>query len=73
MSTTFMLPSIYDGTDLECRLTLPDQQQETLRRAGGIVAHPYAPLGGCFDDHVVRTVVEELASVGVPVLSFNSR
>lgn len=38
-----------------------------------IVAHPYAPLGGCFDDPVVGAMTEELLNGGYVVGTFNLR
>ena len=38
-----------------------------------IVAHPYAPMGGTYDDPVVMAVVEELVGLGFVVGTFNFR
>ena len=38
-----------------------------------IIAHPYAPLGGCFDDPTVGAVGGELLKAGWIVGSFNLR
>ncbi|KAJ9260000.1 Alpha/Beta hydrolase protein [Paecilomyces variotii] len=77
-SFTFKIPSIHDGTQLSCRLYIPRQleQPETAaswQKRGAIVAHPYAPLGGCYDDPVVSTVGEELLESGYVVGTFNFR
>jgi alpha/beta superfamily hydrolase len=37
------------------------------------VAHPYAPLGGCFDDPVVDEVGGELLNAGFFLVTFNFR
>lgn len=77
-SFRFTIPSVYDGTPLDCRIYRPfsiDQNGEgkKWRTQGAIVAHPYAPLGGCYDDPVVKTVTEELMALGYMVLTFNFR
>lgn len=77
-SFAFKIPSIHDGTQLSCRLYLPRQleQSETAndwQKRGAIVAHPYAPLGGCYDDPVVSTVGGELLENGYVVGTFNFR
>jgi alpha/beta superfamily hydrolase len=38
-----------------------------------VFAHPYAPLGGSYDDHVVLSVVKLLLREGWVVASFNFR
>ncbi|KAF2275043.1 uncharacterized protein EI97DRAFT_85844 [Westerdykella ornata] len=40
------------------------------RRRGIVVAHPYAPLGGSYDDRVVGIVVEEFVRMGWIVGTF---
>jgi hypothetical protein len=74
----FKLPSVYDGIPLDCRIYTPfsiDQNGDVKkwRTQGAIIAHPYAPLGGCYDDPVVKTATEELLSLGYIVLTFNFR
>lgn len=76
--TSFSIPSIHDGGKLECRVYRP-QQFENIQSApaaticGAIVAHPYAPLGGCYDDPVVNFVGDELFQAGYFVGTFNFR
>ncbi|KAN0071581.1 Alpha/Beta hydrolase fold [Elaphomyces granulatus] len=75
---SFTIPSIYDGTQLECRLYLPPhlgrQQAVTgWEKKGAIIAHPYAPLGGCYDDPVVNSIGGELLQDGHIVGTFNFR
>ncbi|PKY02056.1 hypothetical protein P168DRAFT_312280 [Aspergillus campestris IBT 28561] len=78
-ATTFTIPSIYDGIHLDCRVYLPrelthsDDGVPTWRVRGAIVAHPYAPLGGCCDDPVVSFVGGELLEQGYVVGTFNFR
>lgn len=75
---SFFIPSVYDGTQLDCRIYLP-RELNTLETAsswrtrGAIVAHPYAPLGGCVDDPVVSFLGRELLQAGYVVGTFNFR
>lgn len=71
----FTIPSIHDNTQLECRLHVPQSlfQGNSCVTWGAIVAHPYAPLGGSLDDHVVSIVAKELLSQGILTLTFNFR
>ncbi|KAL4796816.1 Alpha/Beta hydrolase protein [Aspergillus venezuelensis] len=74
---SFTIPSIYDGTQLYCRIYLPQLQDPTnsspWRVRGAIVAHPYASLGGNYDDPVVSFVGGELLDKGFVVATFNFR
>ncbi|KAK5676483.1 hypothetical protein LTS10_010784 [Elasticomyces elasticus] len=75
---TFTLPSTGDDTTLECRIYHPHGHDENLLRRsstpkGAVVAHPYAPLGGCYDDPVVMAVTETLLERGYIVATFNFR
>jgi hypothetical protein len=74
---SFTIPSIHDGCKLECRLYLPPTlqhiEQPPTSVTGAIVAHPYAPLGGCYDDPVVSFVGGELLDAGCVVGTFNFR
>lgn len=77
-SFTFTLPSVHDGAQLDCRLYIPWQVQKAhgisrWHKRGAIVAHPYAPLGGCYDDPVVNFIGEELLRAGYVVGTFNFR
>ncbi|CAP93423.1 hypothetical protein EN45_110700 [Penicillium chrysogenum] len=77
-SFSFYLPSIYDGNKLECRIYLPPALQNiesatTWPSRGAIVAHPYATLGGCYDDPVVSFIGSELLQAGCIVGTFNFR
>lgn len=74
----FSLPSLNDGTHLECRVYLPTELQNiqsttTWKPRGAIVAHPYARLGGCYDDPVVSFIGGELLQAGYLVGTFNFR
>lgn len=74
----FTVPSVYDGIQLDCRIYLPRELQQPRntprwKKQGAIVAHPYAPLGGCYDDPVVSFVGGELLRGGYVVGAFNFR
>ena len=78
----FTIPSIHDGIALDCRIyhppSLDGSSSETgstfpQRKKGAVIAHPYAPLGGCMDDPVVMTVVEQLLELDHVVGTFNFR
>ncbi|THC99747.1 hypothetical protein EYZ11_000797 [Aspergillus tanneri] len=74
----FTIPSVYDEIQLDCRLYLPRELSETEYTfsgpiRGAIVAHPYATLGGCYDDPVVGFVGGELLEAGYVVGTFNFR
>lgn len=74
----FTIPSVYDKTQLDCRIYIPRELKRlelasTWWKRGGIIAHPYAPLGGCYDDPVVSLVGGELLQAGYVVGTFNFR
>jgi hypothetical protein len=75
---SFAIPSIHDGKQLECRIYLPPAFQNiesatAWANRGAIVAHPYAPLGGCYDDPVVSFIGSELLHSDCIVGTFNFR
>ena len=75
---TFTIPSLHDGTTLDCRiyhpLSLnPSPRSPTWQRHAAIVAHPYAPLCGSYDDPVVEAVGVQLLRKGFLVATFNFR
>lgn len=76
---SFTLPSIYDDTKLDCRLYHPlclrDPSHSETPWSGhaAVVAHPYAPLGGCFDDPIVDLAAGTLLQLGFLVATFNFR
>lgn len=79
---TLTLPSIHDGTPLDCRIYLPpsilavatggsssfssasssDARLPRWRGHAAIVAHPYAPMGGSYNDPIVKMVTQTLLS-----------
>ena len=76
-TSSFTIPSIHDDTELECRLFHPpksvDLGENCTKRKGAIIAHPYAPLGGCIDDPVVNFVGEAILKQGYVLGLFNFR
>jgi alpha/beta superfamily hydrolase len=77
----FSIPSLADDTPLKCRVYHPEDLDNTLHSQteswrkikGAIIAHPYAPLGGSYDDAVVLTTAETLLAKGFVVGTFNFR
>ncbi|MCJ1332024.1 hypothetical protein MMC10_008716 [Thelotrema lepadinum] len=75
-TSSFTIPSIHDDAELECRLYHPLKSAhggEYGSRRGAIIAHPYAPLGGCIDDPVVNFVGEAILKQGYVLGLFNFR
>lgn len=78
---SFTIPSIHDDTTLDCRIYHPDtltKPKDSVniahwKRRGIVMAHPYAPMGGSYDDRVVGIVVEEFLHAGWMVGTFNFR
>lgn len=79
-SLTLTIPSINDDTVLDCRIYTPPNllaklksESREWRKKSAIVAHPYAPLGGCQDDPIVDVVVSCLLEDDFFVGTFNFR
>ncbi|KAF5232657.1 hypothetical protein FAUST_8689 [Fusarium austroamericanum] len=75
---TLSIPSINDGTILDCRIYHPlslaaNPEAPTWLKHAAVVAHPYAPMGGCYDDPVVGAVAAQLLRKGFLVATFNFR
>ena len=78
---SFTIPSLADDTPLDCRIYHPPHFEAVLANAvenghatrGAIIAHPYAPLGGNYDDAVVLALVKCLLREGFVVGTFNFR
>lgn len=70
---TFTLPSVEDETTLECRIYHAKSILPCTGAKGAVVAHPYAPLGGCYDDMVILNTTETLLTRGYVVGTFNFR
>ena len=64
------IPSLHDNLAITWRIYQPVRPRGDI---GAIVAHPYAPLGGSFDDPVVGLVVDALLEAGVVVGTFSFR
>jgi hypothetical protein len=74
----FTIPSVSDGTLLDCRIYHPDSLQDAQStqqrtRKAALIAHPYAPLGGSMDDAVVAMIVDQLLDLDFVVGTFNFR
>ena len=72
----FTIPSVHDDTILSCRLYLPRERlapSNDHETNGAIIAHPYAPLGGCYDDPVVESLGGVLLGAGYVIATFNFR
>ena len=77
-TVAFTIPSIHDDAELECRIYHPTDtgaaaSGQPWHKRGAIVAHPYAVLGGCFDDPVVDLVSSQILKAGYVVGTFNFR
>lgn len=79
---SFTIPSIHDDTTLDGRVYHPDALNESptdvgvetqWMKRGIVMAHPYAPMGGSYDDRIVGIVVEEFLKAGWIVGTFNFR
>lgn len=77
---SFTIPSIHDSIPLDCRVYHPLEPLNdgytfapTGGNKGAIIAHPYAPLGGSYDDPVVELVAKEILRQGFIVGTFNFR
>lgn len=79
-SLTFTIPSIHDDSDLDCRIynppsttLFPSAPEPPWIPRGAVITHPYAPLGGCYDDRIVLAIVEQCLINGLVVGTFNFR
>ncbi|KAM3415547.1 hypothetical protein BST61_g9068 [Cercospora zeina] len=75
---SFTIPSAHDDTNLECRIYHPRHLQDILtgnsdKPRAAVIAHPYAPLGGTYDDPVVLSLVECLLRESYIIVTFNFR
>ncbi|KAK3319743.1 Alpha/Beta hydrolase protein [Cercophora scortea] len=75
---TFTLPSLHDGLTLDCRVYHPQSlvaspRSPPWRKHAAVIAHPYAPLGGSYDDPIVDIVASTLLRTGLLVATFNFR
>ncbi|KAK4100410.1 hypothetical protein N658DRAFT_497407 [Parathielavia hyrcaniae] len=77
-SLTFSVPSLHDGLPIDCRVYHPlslaaASDAPPWKKHAAIIAHPYAPLGGNYDDPVVDIVAGTLLRRGFLVATFNFR
>jgi hypothetical protein len=79
-SLSFTIPSVHDDTILHCRVYHPAclaptsvSQIAQWNKKAAIVAHPYAPLGGSYDDPVVDVIASTILKQGFIVGTFNFR
>lgn len=77
-SLTFTVPSLHDGLAIDCRIYHPRSLDATpnsppWQKHAAVIAHPYAPLGGCYDDPIVDIVAGTLLRLGFLVGTFNFR
>ncbi|RFU74802.1 phosphatidylinositol-glycan biosynthesis class s [Trichoderma arundinaceum] len=82
-SFTLTIPSIHDGTTLDCRVYHPasllvgtggsQHQVAPWKRHAAVFAHPYAPMGGSFDDPLLDIVAGQLLRKGYLLGTFNFR
>ena len=77
---SFTIPSIHDDITLDCRVYNPPASafsdlsgSKPWKARGAVITHPYAPLGGSYDDPVVLGVVGELLQQHFVVGTFNFR
>ncbi|KAG8413341.1 hypothetical protein J3458_012915 [Metarhizium acridum] len=76
---SFTIPSLHDGTVLDCRVYHPaslaaaNPRAPPWKRHAAVVAHPYAPMGGCYDDPTLDSVAAALLRTGYLVATFNFR
>lgn len=79
-TATFTIPSTHDDLVLQCRIYHPTCLAPTKlshildwNKKAAIVAHPYAPLGGSYDDPVVDIIASTILKQGFVVGTFNFR
>ena len=79
---SFTLPSLHDGLAINCRVyhprfyhhqSLESPSLPAWKKHAAIFAHPYAPLGGSYDDFVVEIAASTLLRLGFVVGTFNFR
>ena len=70
---SFQLLSLHDSLQLQCRVYFPSRQTQLNTLKVAIIAHPYAPLGGCYDDPVVGLLGRTMLKQAYIVVTFNFR
>ncbi|KAI9726878.1 MAG: hypothetical protein M1828_000226, partial [Chrysothrix sp. TS-e1954] len=69
----FTIESIYQATPLSSRIFHPPQDRirDPHSIKGAVIAHPYAPLGGSYDDPIVNALTDVMLDAGYVVGTFN--
>ncbi|CAK4033462.1 Hypothetical predicted protein [Lecanosticta acicola] len=85
---SFTIPSLHDDLALDCRIYHPEEELESgaarnadederprssSMKKGAVLAHPYPPLGGSYDDPVILSCAKTLVGEGYVVATFNFR
>lgn len=73
---SFTIPSVHNDIELDCRLYYPQWTEKNAPIFGkgfAILAHPYASLGGTYDDPVLAVVGALLLQHGFTLGTFNFR
>ncbi|KAJ3479880.1 hypothetical protein NLG97_g8207 [Lecanicillium saksenae] len=75
---TLTIPSVHDGLSLDCRIYHPASLRAISRappwkKHAAVLAHPYAPLGGSYDDPVIEIVGAKILEEGYLLATFNFR
>ncbi|KAK5993025.1 hypothetical protein PT974_06451 [Cladobotryum mycophilum] len=75
---TLTIPSLHDGTVLDCRIYHPASlaarpHTPPWQRHTAVFAHPYATMGGCYDDPIVDFIGDQLLRKGYLLGTFNFR
>lgn len=71
-TSSFTIPSLHDDLELDCRIYYP-HRSDSVNQTLAILAHPYAPLGGSYDDGVIALVGSALLRKGILLGTFNFR
>jgi hypothetical protein len=72
----FTVPSLHDSLELDGRLYFPRQlygTENVVLKGFALFAHPYAPLGGNWDDPIVQNMGGLLLKQGLALCTFNFR
>lgn len=76
---SFTVPSIHDDTTIDARIFHPTEStndpfgHDQYGKRGAIIAHPYAPFGGSYDDPVIGLIASQVLKEGFVVCTFNFR
>ena len=70
------IPSLHDSIEILSRVYYPRKPKDNtgfFGRGFAVLAHPYAPLGGSYDDPVVALIGTILLQNGIVLVTFNFR